>query len=445
MEQVDRTYAAVSAELRERWPDARVVPSLERESMLVDMLGSPHRVCPVVHVGGTNGKTSVTRMVDSLIRAMGLRTGRFTSPEFSLIERIAVHGEPLSEARFVELYDELSPYVEVVDSKFAQRLTAFEVMTAMAFAAFADAPVDAAIVEVGMGGAWDCTNVVDPRVAVLTPIALDHQEYLGDSLESIAAEKVGIIKAESTVIMSAQKPVVETAIIERCSEVAATIARENKEFGVLNRSVAVGGQVLTIQGLSGVYEDLFVPLHGAHQAQNAAVALATVEAFLGAGTERSLEPEVVRAGFALATSPGRLERVRTSPTIVVDAAHNPAGIAATALALGEEFQFRRLVAVVSIFQDKDARTMLEFLEPVIDAIVVTRNSSPRALPAAELGRLASEIFGEDRVWVEALMPDAIDRAVTLAESDTDGDPSGVGVLITGSIATVADARRLLIR
>lgn len=445
MDQAETTYATVLAELLERWPDAKVVPSLDREALLVDMLGSPHRACPVVHIGGTNGKTSITRMVDSLLRTTGLRSGRFTSPEFELNERIAVHGQPLSADGFVALYQEVAPYVEVVDSRFSQRMTAFEVMTAMAFAAFADAPVDVAVVEVGMGGAWDCTNVADGRVAVLTPIALDHQEYLGDSIESIASEKVGIIKADSIAIMAAQQPAAEHLIMERCAAVGATIAREGREFGVLGRAMAVGGQVLTLQGLSGVYEDVFVPLHGAHQAQNAAVALAAVEAFLGGGTERSLDSEIVRTGFAQVTSPGRLERVRTSPTIVLDAAHNPAGIAATAAALEEEFQFRRLVAVVSVFADKDAHTMLELLEPAVDAIVVTQNTSSRALPAAALGLMALEVFGPERVRVEASLPDAIDVAVTLAESELDGEPAGVGVLVTGSITTVADARRLLRR
>lgn len=445
MDEAGRTYGVALAELHDRWPDAEVVPSLDREAMLVDMLGSPHLACPVVHIGGTNGKSSVARMVDALVRTTGLRSGRFTSPEFDLAERIALHGRPVPEERFVALYEEIHPYLGVVDAKHEQRLTAFEVMTAMAFAAFADAPVDVAVVEVGMGGAWDCTNVTDGRVAVLTPIGLDHEEYLGDSLESIAAEKVMIIKPNSVAVLAQQHPVVERAVLERCAAVGATLAREGQEFGVLRRSLAVGGQVLSLQGLSGTYDDVFLPLHGAHQAQNAAVALAAVEAFLGAGTERSLDPDIVRAGFAEVTSPGRLERVRTSPTIVLDAAHNPAGMAAIAEALREEFGFRRLVAVVSVLVDKDARTMLEILDPVVDAIVVTRNSSPRALPAAALGQLASEVLGAERVLVRSTLPDAIDGAVTLAESEADSDLGGTGVVITGSVVTVADARRLLVR
>ena len=225
----------------------------------------------------------------------------------------------------------------------------------------------------------------------------------------------------------------------------ATIAREGSEFGVLRRRLAVGGQVLTLQGLSGGYDEVFLPLHGGFQAQNAAVALAAVEAFLGAGVGRALSLETVREGFAAATAPGRLERVRSAPAILLDAAHNPHGMTATVAALAEEFAFRRLVAVVAVLADKDARGILDLLEPVVDAIVVTRNTSPRAMPASELGAVAAEMFGPDRVSVVPAMPDAIEAAVALAESDVDGEPGGVGVLITGSVVTVADARKLLRR
>jgi dihydrofolate synthase/folylpolyglutamate synthase len=247
------------------------------------------------------------------------------------------------------------------------------------------------------------------------------------------------------VVAAAQEEEAARPILERCAEVGATIAREGSEFGVLRRAVAVGGQVLTLQGLGALYEEVFLPLHGAHQAQNAAVALAAVEAFLGAGTSRALDPEVVREGFAGATSPGRLERVRSAPTILLDAAHNPHGMAATVAALGEEFAFSRLVAVVAMLADKDAQHVLELLEPVADALVVTRNSSSRAMPAEELGAIAIDIFGEERVRVAPTMPDAIEAAVELAESDLDGELSGAGVLITGSVFTVADARKLLKR
>jgi dihydrofolate synthase/folylpolyglutamate synthase len=280
---------------------------------------------------------------------------------------------------------------------------------------------------------------------VITPIGLDHTELLGDTVADIATEKAGIIHSGSTLILAIQDEEALRPIVERCLEVGATVAREEAEFGVLTRGLAVGGQVLRLQGLGAVYEEVFLPLHGGHQAQNAAVALAAVEAFLGAGrAARALDVETVRDGFAGASSPGRLEKVRSSPTILLDAAHNPHGMAATVRALGEEFSFTRLVAVLAVLRDKDVTGVLELLEPVVDAIVVTRNTSPRAMPAETLAELAIEVFGEDRVRVEPLLPDAIDAAVTLAESDVDY-LAGVGVIITGSVVTVADARHLLVR
>lgn len=443
MDPTDTGYAQVVAELQQRWPDSQVVPTLEREARLMELLGDPQRTCQVIHVGGTNGKSSTTRMIDTLLREAGLRVGRFTSPEPRLSDRIALHGEPVDEERFVELYQEIAPYVAIVDKEAAQPLTGFEVVTGMAFAAFADAGVDVAVVEVGMGGSWDCTNVADGTVAVLTPIALDHQKYLGDTILDIALEKVGIIKPGATVITAGQTEAAARPILERCAEVGATIAREGVEFGVLRRAVAVGGQVLTLQGLGASYEEVFLPLHGAHQAQNAALALAATEAFLGAGEARPLEADLVRAGFAAARSPGRLERVRTAPTILLDAAHNPHGMAATAAAVTEEFDFRRLVAVVAAAADKDVRGMLEALEPAVTAVVATRNTSPRSMPAGQLAALAATVFGDDRVTVAPALPEAIELAVALAEQDFDSALGGVGVLITGSVVTVTDARVLL--
>lgn len=422
----------------------RMVFDLGRIEGLLELLGDPQKAYPSIHITGTNGKTSTARMIDALLRAHGLRTGRYTSPHLETVrERITIEAEPVSEEKFADVYDEVAPVAKLLDERFGESLTYFDMVTAMAFAAFADAPVDVAVVEVGLGGVDDSTNVLHAGTCVLTPIGLDHQQWLGDTVEDIALAKVGIVHKGATLICATQPDEAMRPILRHCAEVDATIAREGSEFGVLRRSLAVGGQVLTLQGLSGVYEDVYLPLHGAHQAQNAAISLAAVEAFLGAGVEKALDPETVRAGFAAATSPGRLERVRSAPAILLDAAHNPHGMAATVIALEEEFAFRRLIAVVSILQDKDAHAILEVLEPVVDAIVVTRNTSTRSMPAAELAVVATEIFGEERVRVEPALPDAIEAAVTLAESDLDGEPSGVGVLITGSVFTVADARRLL--
>jgi dihydrofolate synthase / folylpolyglutamate synthase len=435
----------------------RQVFDLSRVESLLDLLGTPQRTYPSIHITGTNGKTSTARMVDALLRAHGLRTGRYTSPHLETVrERICLDGQPISPERFVAVYDEVAPLAELVDrgsgspgetstAKPGEPLTYFDMTTTLAFAAFADAPVDVAVVEVGLGGAEDSTNVLHAGVCVITPIGLDHMEWLGDTIADIALAKVGIVHSGATLICAAQPEEAAEPILERCAEVGATVAREGGEFGVLHRELAVGGQVLALQGLGGGYDELYLPLHGAHQAQNAAVALAAVEAFLGAGKARQLDVETVRAGFADVTSPGRLERVRTAPTILLDAAHNPHGMAATVAALEDEFGFRRLVAVVAVLADKDAAGMLELLEPVVDAVVVSRNSSTRALPAEKLGALAVDIFGEERVRVEPELPDAIAAAVSLAESDVDGELGGVGVVITGSVMTVADARKLFRR
>jgi dihydrofolate synthase / folylpolyglutamate synthase len=413
---------------------------------LMDVLGSPQRAYPAIHLTGTNGKTSTARMIDSLLRAHGLHTGRYTSPHLETVrERISLDGEPVSEERLVATYQEIEPLADLVDDRHAESLTYFDLTTAMAYATFADAPVDIAVVEVGLGGEDDATNVLEAGVAVILPIGLDHTEWLGDAIEDIAWAKAGIIHPGATVISALQTEEAMRPILERSAQVGATVAREGSEFGVIERNQAVGGQVLTLQGLGGIYDEIFLPIFGAHQAQNAACALAAVEAFLGAGSDKQLELDLVREGFANVDSPGRLERVRSAPTILLDGAHNPHGMAATVAALEEEFTFRHLVAVVAVLGDKDAEGLLDLLEPVAARLVVTQNSSQRSMPLNELAQIAIEIFGEDRVTVAQTMPDAIEEAVVLAEEDTDGELSGVGVLITGSIVTVADARKLLKR
>jgi dihydrofolate synthase/folylpolyglutamate synthase len=424
----------------------RMVFDMQKIRELMDTLGSPQRAYPAIHLTGTNGKTSTARMIDSLLRAHGLHTGRYTSPHLETIrERISLDGEPVSEERFVEVYREVEPLANLVDSNYSEPLTYFDMTTALAFATFADAPVDIAVVEVGIGGEEDATNIIDAGICVMTPIGLDHTEWLGDTIEDIAWAKAGIIHRGATVISALQDEDAMRPILERSIEMGATLAREGREFGVIQRTQAVGGQVLVLQGLGGVYEEVYLPLFGAHQAQNAAMALAAVEAFLGAGKDKQLEIDLVREGFLQVDSPGRLERIRSAPTILLDGAHNPHGMAATVTALDEEFQFRHLVAVVAFLDDKDASGMLDLLEPVAARIVVTRNSSPRSMPLNELEQLATEIFGEDRVTVAENMPDAIEEAVVIAEEDASGELSGVGVVITGSMITVADARRLLKR
>jgi dihydrofolate synthase/folylpolyglutamate synthase len=443
----DPRLASVEQALLARWPESRLEPSLTRINALVDLLGAPHKAFPVVHVAGTNGKTTTARMVDELLRGFGLRVGRFTSPHLeSVRERIVLDGEPVDPTRFVDTYEDIAPYVAMVDAAGEIPMSFFEVMVGMAYALFADAPVDVAVIEVGMGGTWDATNVVDGRVAVVTPVSMDHAEYLGPDVGTIAGEKAGIIKRDSIAVLGRQEPAAMDTLMRRVAEVEAVVAREGTEFGVLDRRVAVGGQQLRLQGLGGEYDEVFLPLFGAHQAENAVVALAAVEAFLGAGAATGpVDVEVVRAAFAAVRSPGRLERVRTSPTVLVDASHNPAGMAATVAAIRESFDFTRLIGVVGIVHGKDAAAMLAALEEICAELVVTQNSSPRALPADELGALAVDVFGADRVSVSARLPDAIEEAIELAEAGPDDALGGSGVLVTGSVITAGEARTLLAR
>ena len=442
------SYEQAVAGIRARGVEWDVDPSLDRIRDLVDILGSPQRAYPVIHVTGTNGKTSTARMIDALLRERGLRVGLYTSPELQTMrERIAVDGEPVGEERFAELYDDVLPYAEMIDAKHDVKVSFFELLTAMAFAAFADAPVDVAVVEVGMGGAWDATNVADGAVAVVTPIGLDHTEYLGDTIEAIAAEKAGIIKPEAVAVLAQQPVEAAEVLLRRATEVGATVAREGIEFGVLHKELAVGGQLIRLQGLLGVYDEVFLPLFGDYQASNAACALAAVEAFARGrataepGGDDQLDADLVRAAFVGAPAPGRLEVVRTGPTVLVDATHNPTGMAATVSAVTEEFGFTRLIGVLAVMADKDAAGLLEELEPVIDELIVTRNSSPRSMPANELAVVAADVFGEDRVHLVPRLDDAIDQAIGLA--DESGEFAGAGVLITGSVATAGDARLLM--
>ncbi|MFN3338406.1 MAG: bifunctional tetrahydrofolate synthase/dihydrofolate synthase [Dietzia sp.] len=451
--------AAVEEELATRWPETRLEPSLDRIAELTSVLGDPQHAYPVVHVAGTNGKTSVTRMIDALLRALHQRTGRNTSPHLQTVtERIALDGEPVTARLFVDTYRELKPYLELVDQRSESgggpRMSYFEVLTAMAFTAFADAPVDVAVVETGMGGTWDATNVVRPAVAVVTPVGLDHTEYLGDDLATIAGEKAGIIQPgaedellprDPIAVIGRQEPEAMEVLLRRAVEVGAVVARLGSEFDVVERRLAVGGQQLTLRGLGGEYPEVFLPLFGEHQAENAATALAAVEAFFGAGPDRSLDPELIRAGFAAVDNPGRLERLSSSPTVLVDAAHNGHGGRALAEAVTSEFDFKRLVAVVAMLDGKDADAFLAAIEPVVDEVVITRAGSPRAMALDELARIAEDRFTAQRVHVVDTLPDAISAALDLVgvpDPTAEDDVSGVGVLVTGSVVTAGAARSL---
>ena len=437
----------VEQEIISRRPEHSVDLALDRMADLVRLLGDPQRACPVIHITGTNGKTSTARMTDALLRGRGLRTGRFTSPHLvSIRERICVDGAPVSPERFVEAYEEILPFVAMVDERHPVSMSFFEVLTGMAFAIFADTPVDVMVLEVGVGGRLDCTNVADGAVAVITPIAIDHIKLLGSTIEEIAGEKAGIIKPGAVAVLAQQSlPAAET-LLRHAAEVGAAVAREGVEFGVLSHEQAVGGQQLVLRSLRGTYEDIFLPVFGAFQAGNAACALAAVEAFAGVSDEGTemLDADLVREAFAKVSTPGRLEVIRRSPTIIIDASHNPAGVAATVDAMQETFTFSHLSGVFAASGDKDVAGMLAELEPLLDEIVVTRNSSDRSMEVAQVAELAAEIFGEDRVASADRLDGAIETAVTLAdEAAAAGVPGSGGVLITGSVITAGDARRLL--
>ncbi|RDV08969.1 MULTISPECIES: bifunctional folylpolyglutamate synthase/dihydrofolate synthase [unclassified Arthrobacter] len=439
---------SVYAELLGRAPENKMEPRLAPLFRAMDVLGEPNKAFPIIHVTGTNGKTSTSRMIESVLRAHGLSTGRYTSPHLSKVtERISIDGHPVSDETFVRIWDEIRPYLQIVDSELEAdgqpRLTYFECLTILGFAIFADQPVNVAIIEVGLGGITDATNVGDGQVSVITPISLDHTDLLGDTTGDIALEKAGIIKPGGYLISAAQPLDAAQVLLEKAKDVGVPFRFEGVEFGVESRTVAVGGQVVTIQGIAGRYPELLVPLHGEHQAQNAAVAVAALEAFFGG--EKELDFEVLQEGFAAVTSPGRLEVVRTAPTIIVDAAHNPDGIKASAAALQEAFTFTRLVPVVGVLKEKDAEEILrqlkESLGGMAEEYCFTQSNSPRAVPAAELAELAVDLgFGEDNVHIAEKLDDALEWAVERAEAND--DLSG-GVLVTGSITLVAEARILL--
>jgi dihydrofolate synthase / folylpolyglutamate synthase len=443
-EALAEVYAGIVA----RAPEHDFEPTLDRVREACDLLGHPELAYRVVHVTGTNGKTSTSRMVERLVREHGLRTGLFTSPHLSSVtERIAIDGVPLSAAQFVAAWQDVAPYVHMVDARSVEsggpRMSFFEVLAVMAFAAFADAPVDVAVIEVGLGGVWDATNVVQPEVAVITPIDRDHERWLGHDLVDIAGEKAGVIKDHVTAVIADQRDEVDGVLLAAAAEHGARVLREGRDLNVAGRQVAVGGQLVDLSTIGGLYTEIFLPMHGEHQAHNALLALAAVEALLRGGA--TLEGGPVEAAFGDVSSPGRLELVRSSPTVLVDAAHNPHGVLASVAAVREVFAFEQLVGVVSVLADKNAEAILSAVEPEFDEVVITQSSSERAVPVDELAEIAEDVFGEDRVHRAERVADAITVATDLAEQAAVGSPTGAGVLVLGSITLAAEARAVFAR
>jgi dihydrofolate synthase/folylpolyglutamate synthase len=434
------TLAAIELELNKRLPENRIEPTIDRILALTDALGLPQLSYPTIHLAGTNGKTTTSRMIDQLLSNLGYRVGRYTSPHLqSFTERISIKGEPITAEKMIETYRDIELYLDLIDSRQPYPLSYFEVLTALAFVAFAEYPIDIGVIEAGMGGQWDATNVLASQVSVMTPIGFDHMEYLGNTLTEIALTKSGIFKPESNVVLSAQTPEVAKVLLAQAAKVSAIVFREGVEFAVKKRSLAVGGQLISLKGLFSEIEDIFLPLYGVHQANNAALALASVEAF----TQVKIDEELVRKAFSEVKSPGRCEIIYKDPLVIIDAAHNPHGISALAKTINSEFDFENVIAVIGVFADKDVEGILKELSNMADQIVLTQTLSPRALPAEKLANLAANYFKAEQIEVVADFNQALKFAMeraTLANQVSDGVTA---VVITGSVTTVGNARSIL--
>jgi len=433
----DAVFAALLTRLGESTPRPRLEPT--RRAM--DLLGDPQRTYPIIHIAGTNGKTSTSRIAESILRAYGLRTGLMTSPHLvRLNERIVIDGEPISDELLASNWDDIQPYLAMVDAELEREgegaLTFFEALTVLAFACFADAPVDVAVVEVGMGGEWDSTNVADGQVAVFTPIALDHTQRLGSTVAEIARTKSGVIKPAAAVVSAAQGAEAGAEIARAAELRESTLAVEGDAFELLESKVAVGGQLISVRGIAGTYTELFLPLYGTHQAQNAALAIAAVESFLGGGSQ-ALVGDLLAEGLGTATSPGRLQLVGVEPTVFIDAAHNPHGAAALAAALDDYFDFEEIVAVVGILGDKDAAGIIDALAPRVARFHVTQSHSERSLDVDSLADMIAERTSEDTTFRFGSTAEALEDARAWA-----GEKPKRAVIVTGSISLVGEALTL---
>ena len=424
-----------------RVPENKIRPRLEPTARLATLLGDPQKAYRVIHVTGTNGKTSTSRFIERLLREHGLRTGRFTSPHLvKLNERMSLDGEPVSDERLYTVWSEIEPIVGLVDAELSaageDALTFFEVLAVLGFAIFADAPVDVLVLEVGMGGEWDSTNVADGDVAVFTPITLDHMDRLGNTIEEIAKTKAGIIKPGAIVLSANQSESVLQILKEKSSAIAEKFLNYGKDFEVLASEPNVLGQKVTVRSAVGEYADLNLPVHGHYQAENAALAVAAVEAFIGGASQRIMD-DVVRAAFADFSSPGRLQVVSRDPLTILDAAHNPDGARSLVKALKESFGSPYAVGVISILAEKDARALLEILDDSFVEFIITQSDSARAIPAEKLAQLASEIFGADRVRVQANPQWALAEAVNLLPP-----AQASAIIVTGSVTLVGQVLKL---
>jgi len=428
----------VMSALASRWPENKINPSLDRIKLLLDYLGNPQDGLKAIHIAGTNGKTSTSRMIERLLRSLDLRTGLYTSPHLvHPRERISIDSEPISVKNFEEVFNQVEPFLEIVDEKIpGGSVTFFEVLTAMAFVSFSDTPVDVISLEVGMGGRWDATNVLTPMVSVITPIDLDHQEYLGNTVEKIALEKTGIIKENIPVIVSNQSKDAAKIILAKAIENNSPIMREGIELDVLERSVGIGGQQLTIANPYGTHSELFLPLFGKHQASNAAVSLTAVEAFL----DRQIDHDLVQEAFAEFSSPGRLQILKRNPTIVIDAAHNPSGIKATKQGITESFQFDNLILILAFMGDKDVNQILEELKGFAQVVILTQTNSARALSVVDLAKKVKNISQfATRIESSDNSAEAIKLAIDIAKDLG----NSAGIIALGSVVLAGEIGLLI--
>jgi dihydrofolate synthase/folylpolyglutamate synthase len=429
--EVGRIFDSLVARIGERAPQ----PRLHATRRAVELLGNPQQMYSIVHITGTNGKTSTSRMIEALLRGHGLRTGLMTSPHLRFVnERIMIDGEPISDEKFVENWNDVEPYINLVDEELVGNgevpLTYFETLTILTLAAFADAPVDVAVLEVGMGGEWDSTNVADADVAVFTPIGIDHAEFLGNTVRAIARTKAGIIKPGSIVVTASQEPDALVEIIQAAEMSEGELVVEGDAFELMSSVSAVGGQVLQVRGRAAAYRDVPVTLHGRHQAHNAALAIAAVESLLGNGS-RPIPDEILSAALGNVTSPGRLQYLAANPPIIVDAAHNPHGATALAAAILDVLPFEKMWCVLGVLDDKDARGIIEALDPVVAGFICTQSNSDRAMQANDLSDIVATLVGPDRVQAEPTLSSAIETAKSLC------GPADA-IMVTGSITLVGD-------
>lgn len=432
----ERVYEALLTRVGEANPRPRIEPVRR----LAELAGSPQLSYPVIQIAGTNGKTSTSRAIESLLRAHGLRTGLFTSPHLvDFTERFQIDGQPIAEAALAEAWDELQLPLQLVDAELTEaghgRITFFEALAVLAFVAFADAPVEVAVIEVGMGGEWDATNIADAQVAVFTPIGLDHTEHLGPDTQTIAHTKSLIMKPGSVAVTAEQDVDALGELIDTAAGLGVRLYAQGTDFRLAEDRLAVGGRQVDIVGITGhAYDPAFVPLYGQHQAENVTLAIAAVEAFFGG--ERPIPEEVLDEGLGQLTSPGRLQLIGTDPIVYIDAAHNPHGAEALVRAVTESFAFEELALVTGVLEEKDAHGLLQTLAPIAHQVFVTPVDSPRSLPAEELASIAESAIPDTPVEALASLPLALERARSWA-----GESNSRAVLVVGSVLLAGEAIR----